>query len=119
VKLYAIGLCALYLLTKLLVRPWVFRPVSQRPVGLRHQETLQVLDLFAALALLGAVFMFINAGLIAAGIAAGLSLAGFDLVLRSVFLRAEIRRLQKKSTSRSYRSVRKQVLRRTLSDTTY
>jgi hypothetical protein len=76
-------------------------------------------DLFAALLFIGVVFMLINAGKIALAIWVGVGLVCYDFVLRSLFLRLEIKRLREKSAKWIYRGARKQVQRRSLSDTMY
>ena len=67
----------------------------------------------------GAVFMLINAGKTAQAIWVGVGLVCWEMVLRSLFLRVEIKCLREKSAKWTYRGARKQVQRRSLSDTMY
>jgi hypothetical protein len=53
-----------------------------------------MLDLFAALLLIGAVFLLLNACKIAQAVWVGVGLVCYAAVLRSLFLRVEIKRLR-------------------------
>ena len=105
-------MCIFYILVKTGVRYWLFRPVPGRPVPLRNNEVLRLLDLAAMLALIGAFFMLAAQIRLIKAIGLVAALVVYDVVIRRCFLEIEIRRLQAKSEKWTHRNAMRHVRRR-------
>jgi hypothetical protein len=106
-------LCAFYVVAKIYVRCFLFRPVHARPAFARHNEGLKLIDLTAVTALIATFFLLVaqrNELLRALLVVA--ALLAYDGVLRYWFLQVEIRRLRSSSRRWTYRDARRHVRRR-------
>ena len=101
-----------YVLIKTSVRFWLFRPVPSRPVFMRSNEVLRLLDLGAMVALIGAFFMLVNQVMLVKAVATIGGLVLYDLFIRRCFLEIEVRRLRAKSEKWTYRSAIRHIERR-------
>ncbi len=103
-----------FLVGKTYARYYLYQPVSARPAITRSNEALKTIDLAAWAALIGGFFFTFNPDrpFRAITIAGGLVL--YDIVIRQMFLRIEIHRIQRQSPDRKwrYRDARRRVRRR-------
>ena len=115
-SLYIILTCGFYIIAKLVVRAYLYRPVHARPPFARHNEMLRLIDLLAWTALIASLFMLIN-GDHGFGKALGIGLLAllYETGLRYFFLEIEVRRLRNSSSRWSTRSARRHVRRRAVS----
>lgn len=112
-RLYAIGLCGLFVLLKLFVRFYIYKPIHARASFARHNEVLKLIDLLAWTALIAAFFLLVN---ISKGLVKALTVVAaltvFDAILRFFFLEREVRRLRASSPKWTQRGARKHVRKR-------
>ncbi|MCS7048342.1 MAG: hypothetical protein NZ483_03480 [Verrucomicrobiae bacterium] len=110
---FALMLLGFFVVAKTFARFYLFRATPERPSFCRSNEALLVIDFFAWLALAGAVVLLLNyRSPVKVGVLA-LVFVGYDQLIRFVFMRREIKRLMRRSSSRwKYRDARRHVLRR-------
>ncbi len=112
VSLYVILSCGFYVIAKLYVRAYIYRPVHARPPIARHNEALRLFDLLAWTALLAGLFLLLNGSGFGKAFGVGLVAVLYDAGLRYLFLEIEVRRLRNSSSRWSSRSARRHVRRR-------
>ena len=108
----AIFLVVFYLTAKAYARYWLFKPMHARPVLTRPNEVLRLMDLAAWIALVWLFFVLLSTRGYVIALVGFIGLLGYDLVVRQVFLRSEVRRLCSSSPKWQPRAARRHVRRR-------
>jgi hypothetical protein len=112
VQTYAALLCCFFVFAKAYARYWLFRPAHARPVPVRHNEPLHLLELAAMIALVAAFFLWLNAGKPALALVSVFGLLAYDVLLRFCLLELEVRRLCSSSPNWRRRAARRHVAKR-------
>lgn len=110
---FSLGLLVVFLVAKTFSRFYLYRPTPERPVFCRSNEALLVIDFAGWIAFGGALVLLCNFRSPLEVAILTVILLGYDQLIRFIFLRREINRLMRRSSSRwKYRDARRHVLRR-------